>query len=236
MTALTAFYPRVMPYCPGVPEPFVDQKALDVVRDFCFRTIALREEVTPIDVVAATHTYTLTPVTANREVLGIIDARYDDNPMFPLSVDRLNLQWPESVARLNQIFASNFPYDGINTDSWETLISTTPRYYYQPTPSQIRLVGIPDTAFTAGLKVLIAIRPSTAAIEVDDWLYARYYEQLAFGIISRLLEMPKKDWTDFAAAAYYKAQYEAAVSKAHGDIIRSFSRNEQAVHRVTAQP
>lgn len=234
MTALTAFYPAVIPYCPGVPEPFVDQKALEVVRDFCWRTCALREDVDPIDVVADTFLYTLTPVTANREVLGIVSARFNDEPLYPVNIDRMAVQYPDAIARIEFTIGANLPNDSLPSNSWEALEQTQPQWYYQPRPDQIRLIGIPDTAYTDGLDVNIAVRPTLTATEVDDWLFARYRDQLAKGVIARLLEMPKKDWTDYKAAGYYGSLYNESVEKALAEVLRNFARNDQNISRSTA--
>ena len=86
--------------------------------------------------------------------------------------------------------------------------------YEMPTTTRIKLLSTPAAASTAGLEIKAALKPKRGATSITDELFNRWYETWAFGVKARLMNMPKKSWSDRQTAAIYDAFYWDGIAEA----------------------
>lgn len=89
--------------------------------------------------------------------------------------------------------------------------------YTMPTREQFKFVYAPtkDTGTNDdGLEIELVLQPSDAATVVPTDLYRHHNRAWAWGTVGRLLEMPRKKWTNARMAIYFNDKYWQAVSMA----------------------
>lgn len=202
MATWASYYNYILPDLMGVPTAVVDFELRRVCRDLCEQALVHSEEVTPINVVANTATYTLAPVTAETEPVIVKSAWYNDAVLDKAPMDIL----------------------GDAMSQWQDVSSTSPYAYTQRRPDQITLFPVPSEALTAGLRVEINLRPSLAATGLTDWIATNYIYAIADGVKGKLMAQPGKPWTNPELSAYHTGLYEAAKTRATVDANRSFTR------------
>ncbi len=222
MATLDDFFPEVLPEVEGCPKMMVRNAIRSAIIRFCEVSKYITQELTPINIVADTHTYTLTPPTGSL-IETVIRANIAGYPALTfMSEDTLDREWSE------------FFGDTSATD-WRVYTQDRPEVFHQPTRSSIRLIGIPTTAITAGLEAKVALRPTHDATTVDDRLRDEFHEQIGRGAKARLLAMPEKNWTDLKMAAYYLTKFESEdIPDAEARGLRNHSRNNETILRTRA--
>lgn len=202
LTLWADFYDSILPDVQGVTPPVVDFNLRQICQEFCEESSIHTAEVTAIDVVADTATYTLTSTVTGTEAYKIKAAWFDDVPLSMAPIDVLNNAqeyWPDTEA----------------TDAYA---------YTQKQPDQIILYPKPDTALVGGLRVELILRPTIASTGLTDWIATRYMRQIACGVKGRLMAQPNKPWSSPEFSTYYTSLYESAKTKAAFEAQRSLTR------------
>jgi hypothetical protein len=70
----------------------------------------------------------------------------------------------------------------------------TPRYFVQPTPTQIELWQSPKETKTKGLEAQLILKPVRDADEIEDWFGEKYYEALIAGTVSEMSRTPNTEF------------------------------------------
>ena len=102
-------------------------------------------------------------------------------------------------------------------------------HFYAPDTETVALSFDPTAAVPNGLRVLAALQPIPAATTVPDVLFNDHHSAVEAGVISMLLRMPRKDWTDLKTAAVYLATFSRAKRAALGDRMASNTHRASAV-------
>jgi hypothetical protein len=207
MTAWSGFYDSVLPELNGITTAVVDHTLRQVAIDFCERTCIHSEEVTPINVVAGTANYVLSPLTTGTEAYKIKAAWYDGVPLDIAPLDALN---------------SAYQY-------WRDHDSPDPRAYTQAKPGEIILYPKPSEDLTGGLRVEIILRPTQTATLLTTWIAERYMYDLSCGVKGRLMAQPGRPWTNPEMASYYLNHYNTARAKATIEANTSLTRGALSV-------
>ncbi len=191
-TAWSAFYKDCLPDLPGVPQPLLDHALRNAAIDFCTRSKAHRVDLAAIDAVANTGVYALSSVLpAGAGLVEIVAARFDGEPLAPKA--------PEFLER--------------RYDDWQTEVGT-PIYYTQQSSDSILVVPAPSADASGAIKIKAAVCPTATATGLDDWLFAKFRMNIAAGAKAILMLDAEKSWGNVPRAAFYGAQYEAAVEDA----------------------
>lgn len=182
----SAFYDTLMPELPGCTRAMVDFHLRAVARDFCDRTSAWRGECIPVDSEAATLTYFLILPEANAQLVKMVKLVVDGT-----------LQWQDQQVDPDATSLPRYqphkPPFTLNADADEfTLIE-------QPTG---------EVVFTA------AMRPTLSVTSLPDVLYTQHLEAMRVGVLSRLMKMGRKKWTDRDLAVAYEADFNAHMNHA----------------------
>ena len=200
------FLTEVMPYVRDCPE-FVAVNALrNAMIEFCDKSMLWQYEVDPIDTVAGTTEYTLA-LPNGTGLARIMDLFYNGHRLLP-----------KSETELAKLYV----------DDWRSQ-EGEPSYYTQRWPNVVILCPAPSTSIQNGLDLLVALRPTRASIAVDDFLFERWAEEIAFGARARLMAISGQPYTDQVQASYYRAKFDAVIGKAKIELNRGLTRATQYV-------
>lgn len=173
------FYPYIQPYLPGCPEVVIEAHLKEAAADFFARSEIWRFDIDPDFTSASTKDYELdTPTNAVLE--NIYELLLDDQCITRISDRHVNI--------------SRFTTNG------------KPIYYAVYQDTSVRFYPTPDKKYTfSGIGVL---KPSLAATGVEDWIYETYGRCISYGAISRLAEVPGKEWHNPELASYYRSKFD----------------------------
>lgn len=188
MKTWSQFYDFVLPELPGVDTPLVDIFLRNTAIDFCEETWSLMADMDTISTVAAVYEYDLDSPESGVEVFAIKKAWIDSAPIDPISMDDL---WAAST-------------------DWKTS-SGKPSYFAQQEAFKVLLYAVPDAVYS--LDLTATLRPTTTALGVPDRFFADYRRQVSWGTMAALMAQPAKPWSNPDRSAYYRKEYEAALTK-----------------------
>ena len=213
-TQIEDFRIHVAPYCPRAGLQLIDQAIWNAAVELSEKSLTLREDLTPIDIVTDQYDYTLTPSDSNTRIVTVISALYDTIPIHPSGEEHL---------------------DNISP-SWRRYRSITYRYYLeQGTTTTIKLTWPPTADVTGGLEVRVALKPtpvpsgSGSSYTLPDELYHEHVLTIAAGALSGLLNMPKESWHNKARAKEYELKWANGLANAASEAQRSHTRRPQQV-------
>jgi len=186
------FLPEVMPYVRDVPEIVAVQAIRNACIEFCEKTMVLEQSLDPQPLIAGVHTYDLDPDDSSYRVINIVEAWNGEQFLIPKSVEALT-----TIYRVT---------------NWETL-SGNPYYYYRPRPSEMRLVPTPSVSNQSQLRVKAAIAPTRASTAIDENIFERYLEYIAFGARGRLYDTPNQPYYDPNSAAVYLKRFNDKIAE-----------------------
>ncbi len=202
--AFSSFYPDIASSAPGAPEPLIDSVLRSVCIAFCSDTFYVQKVVTlsNMNPVSLASYFALPAVSeANQEILQVLSVRIPDRP--PLTVS-------------TQAFV-------------ETAIPTwaatpgTPQLYFIPEPGDISFYPGPTVAGNVSVDITAATKPTRTATSVDSVLQNDFYDEIVAGVLTRLMLMPEKPWTNLKLAAVHGRTYQKGVSAAKIAVNRAFT-------------
>lgn len=190
-----------LPELPGVGQDIAKTVIRRAAIEFCEETFVWTYELTPINVVAGTATYSMVAPLADSDIAVILNAWYDGKSIHPVS--------PENLAQ--------FPV------YWPD-VEGKPSHFTQETQDTVRLYPKPVDTVSDALRIRVGLRPSLASQGILDWLANKYIQEFAMGAKSILKAMNGKPWTDPEGAMMCRAQFEGAKTRAAIDATRGFTR------------
>lgn len=209
MTPYESYLPEVLIEIEECPEIIATDKIKQTVIDFCKRSLVWRYDLDPISVVATVDTYEAA-ADDFETVIGVtygylVDADGNNIPLTACSEDTL---------------------DAKNDSTWRTDTGNV-KYIMMAEPPYIKLVTIPDAAYT--LYAGVWISPSRDSSEAPDFIYDKYLETIGHGARARILNMKTKPWYNPQAAQLEMIDYDAKVIDALNDAGKSHSREKKSV-------
>ena len=177
MKALSAFYPRVMPYLPGCSEPMADQVILNSAIEFCENSLTLRENLDTFNTRAGAIEYDLDPPSI----------QHDINRVMSVAVN-----YKELAAGMAEVVRNDLP-----------TANSTPLAFYTSRADSVfvlRLTPPPDAVYP--VVVGVTLRPSRTATLLEDDLYNIWIDPIVSGAIARAMQVPDQPFTNFAQARY----------------------------------
>lgn len=196
MATFDSFLPDVLPYLAADPgEPVVLHAIKRTATRFCTESWVWKHLPAAMNVTAGQALYT--PAAPDgAAVARILTAEYDGTPLDPDEVTQLALTMPR----------------------WRT-DTGTPRRFAQLTPESITLVPVPSSSLAGSLTLTLALRPADDADDLPDWLASAYVDEIVSGVLSRLMLMPGKPWTDLANGQDRREQFRSAIASARADAV-----------------
>ncbi len=195
----TEFLDGVMPQVPGC---LVDMALIEIkhsIIDFCERSLILQNDADPVSIVANSADYDIDVPTGYRSVK-IMHAYYKDAEITPVAPDNVRKSGPGSPAGFNQ-----------------------------PTPEEFRLYPTPDKTEANAITMRVALKPSRAKDDIDEFIFEDYYEGIVSGALHRLMSDVDKPYTNPNAALMHKVIYETAVNTARQRANRGYVRSSLQV-------
>jgi hypothetical protein len=195
--SLSLFYPMVLPYVLGCPDPMLDQAILYSAGEFCRNTLAV-QEINTQHVVAGQQDYCVDTPTASI-LSAVIGVWHADKKLQPVGTDEVT---PGMAMRDD--LTGYAPSSG------------TPTHFYQKVPADqyVSLWPVPDVAMENGLAVRAAYEPSATATSLDDVLYVAYGNDVAFGAIAYLMMLPGQAFSNPLLGREFDKRFSASIERA----------------------
>lgn len=184
--AFSAFYDALLPELPGCTTGMLDYHLRAVARDFCDRTSAWRAECLAVTSVEDTLTYFLLLGEANTDLVKLTKLVVDDV-----------LQWQDKQEDPDDTEVARYrPHK--------------PPFTLNDAGDQFTLEEQPtgEIVFTAAMK------PKLTVTTLPDVLFNVHLEAIRTGVLSRLMRMGGKKWTDRDLAVAYEADFNAHMNHA----------------------
>lgn len=175
MKPLSAFYPRILPYLPGCPEPLVDQVLVNAAIEFAEASLTLRQNLDSFYTVVGKVEYDLDPPTRYHDINRVMGVTLDGKELRPGMFEAIRNDLPTAVAIPRGFYTDR-------TDNTFTL----------------RLSPPPDKVYP--VTVSVTLRPARSATQLDDDLYNIWIDPIVSGAIARAMQIPDQPFTDLARA------------------------------------
>lgn len=171
MKPLSAFYPRILPYLPGCPEPLVDQVLVNAAIEFAEASLTLRQNLDSFRTVVGKVEYDLDPPTKNHDINRVMGVTLDGKELRPGMFEAIRNDLPTAVAIPRGFYTDR-------TDNTFTL----------------RLSPPPDKVYP--VTVSVTLRPARNAVLLDDDLYNIWIDPIVSGAIARAMQIPDQPFTN----------------------------------------
>jgi hypothetical protein len=177
MKALSVFYPRIIPYLPGVSEPLVDQVLVDSAIHFCESSLVLRENLDSFNTSIGQIEYDLDAPSTQHAIERVMGVALDDVALSGVMYETLR----------NDLSTGNVRPQGFYTDrTGSTFV--------------LRLTPPPDDSYS--VVVNVALRPARSATLLEDDLYNIWIDPIVSGAVARAMQIPDQPFTNFGQAQY----------------------------------
>jgi hypothetical protein len=178
---------------PGCDKITVEKEVMNTIRDFCATTLLWVKELTAINIIAGTSTYTLAaPAGVQASVVSIERAECNDRYMDPESMDLLDR----------------------GSEMWRDQTGSESPSYMVDSEKVLKLRYIPTENLIGGLIIWASLKPTVAALTIPDFVYDDWYDAIKFGSWGRIFKIPKKAWTNIREGEYFESMYHEQRSHA----------------------
>ncbi len=202
MKVLASFYDLLLPELPGCTTGLLDLHLVLWAREFCRTSHVWRSDFDAVDLVAEQATYDLDASESQSEAVKVIRLTAND------------------VVLYDELWS-----DHSQTDAPKYTVGHPP-FTLSDTMLEITLLTdeIPTAAVVGGLEVYGSMRPKTTATSLPDFFLTEHAEVLRMGVLSRLMRMVKKPWSDAGQAQQYASQYQSLLQFAATNAQRGNTR------------
>jgi hypothetical protein len=181
------FYTMIAPHVPGAAEPAIEDAARSAAIELCSKSGVAEKTLADIPTVQDQADYTIAGATS--EVIArLLSARLDGQ--------RISVLTPADLDELPDL-------EG-DASTWAAVLLT---------PSTVSLILAPAAAGRV-LSLRAAMQPARAATTLDDAVFERYAEDIAWGAVARLV--PKR--------LDAQARFLDAIGRAKAAVLRNHSR------------
>lgn len=182
--AFSVFYNDLLPELPGCSTGMLDLQLLRVAREFCDRSSAWREAMLPIASEAGVKAYVLFSPEPKADVVRVVELRVAGDLLWRAdATDRNDSEQPR--------FDCGEPPFTLDTQATEITLDEEP---------------------TGDIEGIVAMRPSFTATTLPDVMQSDYLEAMRAGVLSRLMAMGGKPWTDRSMSAFYEDRWQRALN------------------------
>ena len=175
MKALSAFFPRILPYLPGCPEPLVAQVLIDAAIEFCDSSLVLRQNLDTFNTVVGRVQYDLDAPSAQHDINRVMGVTLDGKELVAGMAEALRGDMPTAPAKPRGFYTDR-------TDSVFTLMLSPP----------------PDEVYS--VLVNVALSPARTATQLDDDLYNTWINPIVSSAIARAMQIPGQPFSNPAQA------------------------------------
>jgi hypothetical protein len=180
-----AFLDKILPYARNCPDPVIEGAVRDTVIEICEKTGIWQTQLDPISAVADQYEYDLEPPADAlvHSIVNVLDENGDQ--LTSVTGPMLDQRYPDWR---NKPSRAKFFVRKENTLIW-----------FAPAPSVARA-----NAFL----VTVQLKPTLSSSSADGWVMTDFRDAIINGAISRITQMPDRDWSNFKTSAVMFAKFE----------------------------
>lgn len=175
MKALSAFFPRILPYLPGCPEPLAAQVLIDAAIEFCDSSLVLRQNLDTFNTVVGRVQYDLDAPSAQHDINRVMGVTLDGKELVAGMSEALRGDMPTAPAKPRGFYTDR-------TDSVFTLMLSPP----------------PDKVYS--VLVNVTLSPARTATQLDDDLYNTWINPIVSSAIAQAMQIPGQPFSNPAQA------------------------------------
>lgn len=181
-----AFLDKILPYARNCPDPVIEGAVRDTVIEICEKTGIWQAELDPISAIAGQYEYDLEPPagTVVHEIVSIINS--NGELLTPVTSGMLDMRYPD----------------------WRNTPGRT-LYYINKDSALLWLAPAPSTAQQNAFLVTVTLKPTVTSSSADSRIMTDFRDAIVNGAISRITQMPDRDWSNFKTSAVMLAKFEA---------------------------
>lgn len=206
MKPVSSFFPSLLPYVPGCPDPLAARAVVDSAISFCEDSLVISETLDSFFTEVGVSAYELS-APSDQQVCSVRNVTVGGNEL-TATVDG------------NELFATS-------------ATGTPHRFFTSRTSGELMLHVWPVPDVVAEVKVFAALRPVKDATQLDDDLYALWMAPVLAGAIAKIRAVPNQPFSDPADAMMKAAQAASMSNRAR--IKGSYGRMQGGM-RVTQRP
>lgn len=195
-TSLTTIINTIIPDQIGEQYSFASVYLMDVLREFCTRSHIVNDGFKH-DVASSDPDATL-----NKSISITTPTAYSS--WQPCEIMRLKINGIDYAAKERAITE--------NIDDIDEIEETKTKFWYLSGDTTI--VMYPFENIAVQLYLQMAFKPTDSVAELDDKTYRDWNDVIRAGVMAKLLNMPKKEWYDPAAARENRYDYERGIGRA----------------------
>jgi len=194
------FAPFVLPYAPDCPDATMEHHVRLAAIEFCRKTNAWQASLAPLVGDGVLQVFTMvTP--SDSQVAKLLGVAISD--AYSNVVDA-GIREPEYGAQL------------VRDKTGETIAFT----------DDLSMLTVwPVQAVAASIVAKVSLKPAMTAATLPALLFGNYAQDIATGALSTILAMPKKDWTDMAAAGIAATTFKARIGVVARAVERGFAKS-----------
>jgi hypothetical protein len=173
---------------PDCPKALIIEAIRQKVIEFCSKTRFLRKELDGFYTVDSDSEYELeTPVDTT--IVDVLTVKVNKRELTPKTQDDLENLYQD----------------------WRDQ-SGEPRYFFLKDTKTAVFVPIPNDIYP--VRVLVVLKPTQSAQDVDEVIFEEYRDIIKHGALSYLMQMYGKAWSEPNMAVFHENKYQAGVSEA----------------------
>jgi len=209
MANFTDILPFILPETPSCPNFLALNHAVRAARELCreSKVMNVAGAFTPVNGKSAYNLAALLTVPADTEINRVLTAKQSGTPLSGFEIVDMDERMP----------------------GWELETSDTATGYVLENRRSMIVYPKPDVNATLPITVRVSLRPTIAAVTLDNDLFADYAEAITYGALYTLLTIPNKPWTNLAEAQNKLSQFNYWIERAKQDAIRGYSDQEMVV-------
>jgi hypothetical protein len=189
------FFRDVMPDVPGCPDPIAEHAILRAAQEFFELTGVWRIWMDDTSTSLNNSEYDI-GLPTNTELVRIERATLGGREIEITTADCLPIDWKTNSASLA---------DCIHTVDRKTVM----------------LLPAPKTIAT--MRIEVTLKPGSAALGIEDFLFDQYAEMIAIGAKARLMKQPGKPYTNANDSMILTAEFKQAMANVSIVVSRGFS-------------
>lgn len=187
---LEEFFTDIYPSVPGCPDMTIENAVRSAAIMFCEQTGIVMYDMDPITVVAGQFEYDF-EAPDEMIVHGIVTANNDGSKLDVVSKKLVDARFPR-----------HREFNG------------SPECILRVDSSLFRVYPTPDTTKANSLYISVVVKPAPGSEYVPQLLLDDHKQALVDGALSRLLMLPRKDWTNLQLAGAHEMKFAGAINNA----------------------
>lgn len=181
-----SFLNQILPYARNCPDPVIEGAVRDTVIEMCEKTSIWAVQLDPISAIAGQYEYDLEPPTGAH--VHVIQNVLDENG--------------------NQLTAVSGPMLDQRYPNWREEPSRS-KFFVRQTDATIWFAPAPSVARKNAFLVTVILKPTITSTSADSWIMTDFRDAIVNGAISRITQMPDRDWSNFKTSAVMLSKFEA---------------------------